>query len=204
MLSIFSGLLRAAILFAIFVLGGMRLATATPITYELQGVATGTIGGTSFAKDPFALIGTGDTSGSLADGFGDTSNNLYSLTLNLNGFTAASASDPMQFFSSQSGTLVGFTDLTQGSDVFDVSGSDLATYDGISALAPASVSSFFLAAFPTTIGAANIVSAADLTFSASGAPTPIPEPGTVELIILAIAVASIPHVRKRSAARGSL
>ncbi len=197
MRSICSRLLRAAVLLGTFVLACAPPAIAAPVAYELQGMATGTIGGSSFSNDSFTLIGTGDTSGSVSDGFGNSYNNLYSLVLSLNGFGTASASDPMQFFSSQSGTVAGFTDLTLGSDVFDVSGPALATYDGVSGLSPTSVSSFFLFGFPTTQGTANIAGATNLTFFVSGAPSSIPEPGTLSLTGLAFAAASIGYARKR-------
>jgi hypothetical protein len=171
-------------------------AVASPMTYELQGTVSGSIGNTSFTGASLTLLGTGDTTGSIGDVMGNTYNNLSSLTLSVSGFGPAVAVDPIQFFSSESSALVGFTDVNEGTDIFDVSGTALASYDGVSKLSATAVNEFFLASFPMTLGTVNLTSAIDLAFSAV---QPVPLPAAAWLMLSSLGGLAA-MARKRGAA----
>ncbi len=175
---------QITLLLGVTTMWSMHSAVATPVSYELSGVASGMIGGAPFTSDSFTLIGSADTTGAFSGGPGVTVNPLASMVLNLSGLGAAWAVDPVYFFSNQSISTGGFIDIFSG-DVFDFSGPALATYDGISPLAPVAVSTAFLAPYLTTLGTVNLTDATAMTFSVQQ-PMSVPEPSSLMLLALGL------------------
>ena len=180
----FGNVAKITLLLVAIAMSPMHPAIANPISYELSGVASGSIGTVSFANNSFTLIGTADTTGAFSGGAGVTVNPLFSLMINLNGFGTAFAVDPIYFFTDQSISTGGFVDLFNG-DVFDFSGPDFATYDGISALAPVPVSTDFLAPYFTSLGNLDLTDVTALTFRALQ-PVSVPEPSSISLFVLGL------------------
>ena len=180
----FGKVAKVTLLLVAIAMSPMHSAIANPISYELSGVASGSIGGVSFTNDSFTLTGTADTDGAFSGGPGVTVNPLISLMIDLNGFGTAFAVDPFSFFSNQSISTGGFIDLFNG-DIFDFSGPDFATYDGISALAPVSVSTSFLAPYFTSLGNLDLTDVTALTFRARQ-PVSVPEPSSISLFALGL------------------
>ena len=166
---------------AMLCLSSLWIAPATfasPITYEIQGLASGSIGGTAFTNDAFTFIGTANTTGSVHDGEGDSTNALSSLTLNLVGFAPAVVTGASPVFETQLEGPNGTAGFGLASGLFEVRGTGLATYNGVSNQAPTTVTADSLGnTIPTSDGNVKFTGTSALLFSAY--PTPVPLPSTI-------------------------
>jgi hypothetical protein len=89
---------------AAMVLGFGSPARATPITYEVSGIASGTIGASTFTSVLVAVTLTGDTSNVVAETFGglcpvDCLVNAGTATVSIPGIGTATITDPTAIYS---------------------------------------------------------------------------------------------------------
>jgi hypothetical protein len=140
------------------------MVLAPPVSYQLSGIASGTIGATNFTNTPFEFTGTGDSDGLSQAGPGVFVNQLQEVSSNLQGIGTVRALDAFYFYVNQSIPGAGFIDEVVAWDVFDFGASDFASYDGIFSLGPISVNELFLAPFKTTQGSLVLTTVSNLTF----------------------------------------
>jgi hypothetical protein len=92
-LTVYAGLVVAGI-------GFTTNAHATPITYDISGIASGRIGATTFTNASVEVTGTGDTDGVVPiffNGFMVYANVLSTTTVTIEGVGTAEITDPDQF-----------------------------------------------------------------------------------------------------------
>ena len=155
-------------------------AFALPIAYQVSGIASGTLGASSFVDAAFTLVGKADTSGAYQipalPGI-VYENKLDSLTVSISALGDFVATAPFSFFVNQTNSVAGFNDWTAG-DAFNVTASSFTTYTAGSTFPASSVFAVYSAPFATTIGTLLFSSTSDLVFSASA----VPEPSQLTLV----------------------
>ncbi len=179
------------LLSALMLLGGSVGQTiASPITYTVEGTATGTLGTNAFIDALVTVTFTGDTSNVVNQGGGFFSNSIGTATVTVAGVGTATFTDSMQAFVNQTygpPAAAGIGDITQGGSVFDTLNTQFATYDLTTPLGPVSGGSFIRPdlSFNTTLGLFNLSLSQSSTFTATTAV--VPEPATLALFGLGLA-----------------
>ena len=156
-------------------------ASAAPITYTEQAVASGSLDGVAFTNANVVLTLLGDTGGVASPAAGLFINGGTS-GVSVAGVGTATFGNSVVVFANQ-GIGFGFTDMALPADVLDTLGAGFASYDLTTALGPQTGMSGFTAqtAFPTDAGSL-MLSAVDggVTFSATMAA--VPEPASLALL----------------------
>lgn len=162
---------------------GASQSFASTITYTEQAVASGTLGNNSFNGALVTLTLVGDTA-NVTGGGGFFQNLVGTFTVTVAGIGTATFTDAMEVFDNQGAAAVGFGDLDQGpGSVLDTFDAAFATYDLTTAIGPITNTAFIRPDlfFNTTMGAFNIQSSGDSTFTASTGTT-TPEPASLVLL----------------------
>jgi hypothetical protein len=183
---------------ALCILCSSNAALADPITYQLTGTVSGTIGTTTLTNATFTFVGNGDSTGVFEPDPGVFVNPLSSVTVSLSGIGVASVIDAFYFYANPSVPGAGFIDIFTG-DVLDFGATEFSSYDGVSPMGPLfDVSEILLAPFDTTDGTLNLSSATDLVFTTSNATTTTPEPSSFALcgLVLAAVLVAVRHQAK--------
>lgn len=171
-----------------------------PITYTEQVVASGTLGTATFT-DALITIGLSGDTGNVTGGSGFFTNMVGTFTVDISGVGEAVFTDSMEVFVNQafSPPAAGFGDISTGGSVLDTFNSVFASYDLTTPIGPISGGSFIRPdlSFGTTLGALNITSAGDSTFTAST--SAVPEPASRIFLAAAIAAILVYRVRRRFA-----
>jgi hypothetical protein len=192
------------VLVALAVVAGGQVASAIPITYTEQAIASGTLGTTSFSGADLTIEWTGDTDDVVGSGgflTNDAAANAVILTIvgvgsttfteNLRVFVNQSFQPPAAGFGRASGSLLATFDNTFGS------------YDAKTAIGPVTGSAFFRQDFffGTGLGNLNIQAIRETaTFTATVDDTPpVPEPATMTLLGFALAGIAGRRWRQRKA-----
>jgi hypothetical protein len=214
------GSIRAAALI-VAVFGFVAIADAAPITYVQTGIASGSIGGTSFTDAFVQLTTIGDTTNVIPDPFDDFScpfcfaNASVATTLNIAGIGTATVTDPtgMWVFGQPvdldddpttpptPGVLFGTVDDPPALNSFTGLGGSLSIllldYDLRTSIGPITSTPSGVFYPPdlfvnTTLGVltftSNITQDMEGTFTATVAPTAVPEPATLLLLGSGVAV----------------
>jgi PEP-CTERM motif len=167
---------------------------AASITFQITGIASGTIGTTVFSNTPLRFIGAGDSLTAIPVDVGVTLIPLEAVSVRLAGAGAFDAVDAFFFFVNQGIPGAGFINVLIG-DVFDFDAPEFASYDGTSAIGPLSGATSFLAPFNTSSGLLSIDSIVDSKFLAVlGAD--VPEPATIALALVGVLGAGLARGRR--------
>ncbi len=166
--------------FALFLLATM--ASAGTITYTEQAVASGTLGTNTFTGATVILTMTGDTT-NVTGGAGFFTNSVGTFTVFVSGIGTGTLTGSPYVFSNQVFSphpAAGFYDTAQVGSILDTFSDVFATYDLTTAIGPITGDPFIRPDlfFSTSLGALNIQSAGQSTFTA----TTVPEPGSLLLL----------------------
>ncbi|MDR3415250.1 MAG: IPTL-CTERM sorting domain-containing protein [Nevskia sp.] len=159
-------LARLSAVVATFLLCPAGEAGASPITYQVTGTASGSLGGTNFTNAAVTISGTGDTANTSNRGSGVLQNPLQATSVSISGFSTVYAVDHIYFFVNQGTPGAGFIDNESG-DVVDLGAGSFSSYNAATSIGPVSASSRSLAPFGTSGGTLNMTSASNLVFNAS-------------------------------------
>jgi hypothetical protein len=167
-------------------------AAAAPISYQLAGLATGSLGGISFTDAPFHLTGIGDTNDTVTLNPGTFGTQLSALTFTLDGFIAPEVDQAVFAFNNQGAQGSGFqrgTVAAPGSDFVDFSAAAFGTYDHVSPLGPISVSLFLaLGSISTNQGALTFTNLSGLVYTVTtDSVVAVPEPASLALLAIGLA-----------------
>ena len=174
---------------------------ADVVSYQLSGIASGSVGTTTFTNAPFTFTGQGDPMGVFDVVPGVVANPLFTGSFIISGIGTAEALNPFYFFVNQNAPPgAGFIDIFSG-DVLDFAAPAFGAYGGTTPLGPLSVDLTFLAPFDTTSGTLSIASAEDLVFTAA-VQTTVPEPSLVAPVIAAAGLLIV-YRRRRQARKSS-
>lgn len=176
-------------LFAVVLLSMSIPVWAAPISYQIQGSGSGTVGSSAFSSATFIITGFGDSANLFSIGSGVFVTPLESLSVNLSGLGQSNAVNASFWYLNQAVPGVGFIDVLDG-DIFDVEALRFASYDGVSSLETISVLAVFLAPFMTDAGLLSFDVVSDVTFTALSVANAAPEPSagalfTIGLLLLA-------------------
>jgi PEP-CTERM motif len=172
------------------------------ITYTLQAIASGSLDGISFTDASVFLSMNNNTTN--VTGGPSFFENVGTTTVSVGGGSAVTFTDPIQFFSNQSLTAVGFEDQSSD-DILDSVSASFASYDLKTSIGPIVGSSEFdpSSSFPTTGGAFVLTSVGEsATFTA--ATSAIPEPSTWAMMLIAFAGLGYAGYRRARAAHATL
>jgi hypothetical protein len=150
-------------------------AVAGTITYTESAVVSGSVGSTTFTDALITLSLVGDTA-NVTGGSGFFTNSVGTFTFNIAGVGSGSFTDAMIVFVNQLFVppAAGFGDTTVGGSVLDTEDNVFGTYDLKTAIGPITNTPFIRPdlSFGTTLGALNIQSSGNSTFTASTVPEP--------------------------------
>jgi hypothetical protein len=152
-------------------------AKASPVTYTESATVSGSLNGVSFSNDLLTLTGTGDTT-NITKLSGASVNSpvtaLFTLSVSVAGVGSGTLTGPFEVFDVQSpADSVGFIPIG-GPDLLDTMNAVFASYDLSTSIGPITGSSFINPphSFSTNVGALDITSAGDATFTAVVTPLP--------------------------------
>jgi hypothetical protein len=193
--------LKNTLLSALFILTYLSLSplSATPITYTITALASGTVGGTPFTNQLISLTQTTDTTLVTLFSPGIFVSPATTTSLSVPGFGTGSFTNAGRFFVNQNnGPGVGYNDSVKN-DLLDDINPVYGGYDLKSAIGPVFGTSVLVTggftSVPTSLGlvTVNSVNSAGGSFTA----TTTPEPGTwASLAISMAALASISSRRR--------
>ena len=172
------------------------------ITYTEQATASGSLDGILFTNATVVLTMTNNTTN--VTGGPSFFENVGTTTVSVGGGSAVTFSDPIQVFSNQSSTAVGFEDLSSD-DILDSVSASFASYDLKTSIGPIVGSSEFdpSSSFPTTGGAFVLTSVGEsATFTS--ATSAIPEPSTWAMMLIGFAGLGYAGYRRARAAHATL
>lgn len=203
-------LVRPAAL-AVALFGSVSVAQAAPITYEISGIASGTVGASIFTDALVEVTVTGDTANivSLGSAFANPSS---AMSVTIAGVGTAAVTNPSAIYSSATPisfepgfpvlpyVIIATLDNPPALDSFTglaVLGSNaLLDYDLQTSIGPIMASPGgvgYPGSLNTTLGDLSFTSdvspTTQATFSATAAPAPVPEPTT--LLLLGSGIAAI-------------
>jgi hypothetical protein len=166
---------------------------AGSITYVETGQVSGTLAGVALTNVPFTFTFLGDTTNITASG-SILLNPAISNTITI-GSSNGTFTIPVETGVVSGSNIIGFSDLARTDGITFVSagvaGYNLATAISVSAVAPVVASGGSLG---TSLGTLVITGSQDLTFTAT---TGVPEPGTFEFSLIALAGVTLIGLRRR-------
>lgn len=159
-------------------------AQASPITFTIDGVGTGSLGGQAFQDAAFQIVALADTDDvfAISSGF-----QVVNSTTTVSVFTVGSGdfTNEIRTTSNQTSLRGGFGDSNVNRAILFVNNAAFGSYDLQSAFGPVSGSPTFNAffPFPTTFGDFLLSDVGQVTFTATmAAAAPVPEPATLVLL----------------------
>ena len=176
-------------------------ALAGPITLTFSGVATGTLGTTSFTAQPFTVSSTGDTSAVFVTSDPDYNLPAIGAVINIAGFSPATFTDATSWLDPQGSGDIIFNDLTLNTELlgFTALFQGLETYQFQTSIGPVSGGFPFIpnifANFQniaTSQGLLTITTTSDNVFTAV---VPTPEPASVWLAVAGLATVLVIRTR---------
>jgi hypothetical protein len=159
-------------------------ALAGPITLTFSGVATGTLGTTSFSDQPFTVSSTGDTSAVFLTSGPDYNLPAIGAVINIAGFSTATFTDATTWLDPQGSGDIIFNDVTLNTELlgFTELFEGLETYQFQTSIGPVSGGFAFIPDvfhnfqnIPTSQGLLTIATTSDNVFTAL---VPTPEPAS--------------------------
>lgn len=186
---------RSFAVVAALMVGGAGAAQATPVTYDFNGFATGTLAGSAFATN-FDIFVTGDTSGveqlpvppyspgtyvNGDVGFGNPTLGPITFSITLDGLGVFTLSNPGYIFNVAPSGIGGFGSST-GGDFAYMSNPGLTGYQLTGAFGPLAVTGSGTQSVDTSGGNLAFNAFRDTTFTANGGA--VPEPATWAMMLL--------------------
>lgn len=165
-------------------------AEAAPITYKLQGLFDGSIGGTPVTGEAFVWTITGDTASEFVFVPGIFMVPALTNTIEVSGFGTLIPTAPFVVFFQPGVGQDGFIATNFISGISFIR-SLLGAYTGTTSIGPLGVSPLFTGPLATNMGILSIGNTTDLTFQASTVPEPL------TLALFGAGLAGIGALRRR-------
>ena len=169
---------------------GASPSFAALITYTESATASGSLDGVTFTDATVLLSMNNDTT-NVTSGGGGFFFNFGTATVSIGGGPAVTFTNPIDVFSYQPSTIVGFSDTTVGLDILDTLNGSFATYALTTSIGPITDVSLTNGgfSFPTSGGAFVLTSVVDRmsTFTATTTLAAVPEPQTWALMLVGFA-----------------
>lgn len=147
-------------------------AEAAPITYKLQGLFDGSIGGTPVAGETFVWTVTADTASEFVFIPGIFMVPALTNTIEVSGFGTLAPTEAFNVFFQLGAGQDGFIDTNLTGGISFINGA-LSSYAGTTSIGPLGVSPFFTAPVATDQGDFIVSTVTALTFQASTVPEPL-------------------------------